>query len=85
MAAFGIGNCDHAGARGLGLQPAINNNALHLLSLRCVLSVAFFVDKAPPNILRVRNKLFTSHWMLENGFTRWSKDFKFGRKFHCKN
>ena len=54
-------------------------------SLRCILSVAFFVDKAPPNILRVRNKLFTSHWMLENGFTRWSKDFKFGRKFHCKN
>lgn len=29
------------------------------LSLRCVLSVAFFVDKAPPKILRVRNKLFT--------------------------
>lgn len=54
-------------------------------SLRCILSVAFFVDKAPPKILRVRNKLFTSHWMLENGFTRWSKDFKFGRKFHCKN
>jgi len=55
------------------------------LSLRCVHSVPFFVDKTPPKILRVRNKLFTSQWMLENGFTRWSKDFKFGRKFYCKN
>ena len=56
-----------------------------LLNLCCVLSVLFFVDKTPPKILRVLNKLFSSHWMLENDLTRWSKDFKFGRKFHCKD